>query len=166
MPSSGKQSAGSIPTQATPSIPNTHWEGAPEAGKCKALAPQSGDPVPAPRLLWAVVPQAPPLPQQSWCSPSRSPALEENWEQEEAAEKCHHYKKLPCFLPEHEPTESRECLPDAASAQTNTSGCAGNAQPRLLRCSFTPRALQTWLLHGKQAKSCNPWEGPARRPDG
>lgn len=33
MPLSGKQSAGLIPTHATPSIPNTHWEGAPEAGK-------------------------------------------------------------------------------------------------------------------------------------
>lgn len=30
---SGKQSTVSIPTHATPSTPNTHWKGAPEAGK-------------------------------------------------------------------------------------------------------------------------------------
>lgn len=87
LPLSGKQSARSIPTHATPSILNTYREGAPEAGKCEALALQTGDPVPAPRLLRAVMPQAPPVPQQSWCSPSRSSALVENWEQEEAAEK-------------------------------------------------------------------------------
>lgn len=109
---------------------------------CKALAPQTGDAVPAPRLLWAVMPQAPPLPQQSWCSSSHSPALVENWEQEEAAEKCHCCKKtvsFPARAP-RAPTESRKHPPDADSAQTNTSGCAGNAQPRPLGCCFTPRA--------------------------
>lgn len=40
----------------------------------------------------------------------------------------------------HSPTKSRERLPDADSAQTSTSGCAGNAQPRPPRCCFTPRA--------------------------
>lgn len=99
---SGKQSAGSIPTHATPSIRNTHWEGAPEAGKsCVRLLrhrlviqslPHGSSGLSCLRLH--TCPSSPGAP------PSHSTTLVKNWEQEEAAEKCYYCKKLSRFLPE------------------------------------------------------------------
>lgn len=102
MPLSGKQSAGSIPTHATPSIPNTNWEGAPEAGKlCVRLLrhrlviqslPHGSSALSCPKLH--TCPSSPGAP------PSHSPTLVKNWEQQEVAEKCYYCKKLSHFLPE------------------------------------------------------------------
>lgn len=143
---------------------------------CKALAPQTGDAVPAPRLLWAVMPQAPPLPQQSWCSSSHSPALVENWEQEEAAEKCHCCKKLSHFLPEllvHPPSHASthqmqtQHRPTHLAVQGMLSpGHSGAASPPEHPGIPQTTTLQTWLLHRKQAKSYNHWEGPACQSEG
>lgn len=134
---------------------------------CKALAPQPGDPVPAPRLLWAVMPQAPCLPQQFWCSPSHSLALVKIWEYEEAAEKCYHCKKLFRFLSElfiHPPSHASDSQmqtqhrPAHLDVQgTLSPGPPGAASPPEHQGIPQSVALQTRLLHGKPAKSCNHW---------
>lgn len=137
---------------------------------CKALAPQPGDPVPAPRLLWAVMPQAPRLPQQFWCSSSHSLALVNIWEYEEAAEKCYYCKKLFRFLPElfmHPASHASDSQmqPQHRPAHLDVQGMLSPGHPGSASPPEHPgipqsMALQTWLLHGKPAKSCNHW-GPA-----
>lgn len=118
---------------------------------CKALAPQTGDP--APQLLWAVMPQAPHLSQQSWCSPFHSPALLKNWEQEEAAEKCCYCKKLSRFLPEFfmHPTNHRSACQTQPQHRPTHLAVQGMLTPGHLGAASPPEHTDipqsTWLLH-------------------
>lgn len=97
----------------------------------------------------------------------------------EAAEKYRHHKRAR-FLPEGSSGARRVTRAPARcgpGTDLKEFGCAKKAQPRLLGSCSIPRAPRAFPLPStalrkprcharKQAKRCNPWEGPALRPEG
>lgn len=126
----------------------------------QAPTTQPGNSVPAPRLLWGVMPQGSPPPQQSQSSPSPGHGWEPSQGQAEAAEK-YRYRKRARFLPDGSSGThwvTRAPAGCRASTDLNIWLCR-EAQPRLPgSCSipkaprhFPPqhRSLQKWLLCAK-----------------